>query len=219
MLIPHSIEYAYAATRTSCRSVVYIGDSTSEGETSPSYIPNPKLRLPAQLNDVGVRVVYPEISGARSIVETYNGQPNAATVAQSHVSAGFRGCWIIAMGTNDSADVNVGSNVGLVERINRMMSIIRNQPVVWIDAISLLSSTPYAESGMQNWNQDLLAACSRYPNMRIFDWGSHANRNYFISDGTHYTSAGYVARSNLFARALAEAFPAHAPANPSCLIS
>jgi hypothetical protein len=28
-----------------------------------------------------------------------------------------------------------------------------------------------------------------------------------------------VARSNLFARALAEAFPAHAPANPSCLIT
>ncbi len=218
-LVPHSVGDSYAATRTSCRSVVYIGDSTSEGETSPSYIPNPRLRLPAQLNDVGVRVVYSEISGARSIVETYNGEPNAATVAQSHVSAGFRGCWIIAMGTNDSADVNVGSNVGLVARINRMMSIIGNQRVVWIDAITLLSSTPYAESGMQNWNQDLLAACSRYPNMRIFDWGSHAKRNYFIPDGTHYTSAGYVARSNLFARALAEAFPAHAPANPSCLIT
>jgi peptidoglycan/LPS O-acetylase OafA/YrhL len=219
ILVPHSVGDPYAATKTSCRSVVYIGDSTSEGETSPSYIPNAKLRLPAQLNDVGVRVVYPEISGARSIVETYNGQPNAATVAQSHVSSGFRGCWIIAMGTNDSADVNVGSNVGLVARINKMMSIVKNQPVMWIDAISLLSSTPYAESGMQNWNQDLLAACGRYPNMRIFDWGSHAKRSYFIPDGTHYTSPGYVARSNLFARALAEAFPAHAPANPSCLIT
>ena len=29
------------ATKTSCRSVVYIGDSTSEGETSTNYIPNP----------------------------------------------------------------------------------------------------------------------------------------------------------------------------------
>ncbi len=219
ILIPHRIEDAYAATRTSCRSVVYIGDSTSEGETSTNYIPNPRLRLPAQLEDVGVRTVYPEISGARSIVEIFNGIPNAASVARSHISAGFKGCWILALGTNDSADVNVGSNVGLIPRINQMMSIIGNQRVLWIDAITLLSSSPYAESGMQSWNQDLLAACGRYPNMRIFDWGSHAKPGYFIPDGIHYYSPGYIARSNLFARALAEAFPAGAPANPSCLIS
>ncbi|HEY6396143.1 MAG TPA: acyltransferase family protein, partial [Solirubrobacteraceae bacterium] len=217
-LIPHRISVAGAATRTSCRSAVYIGDSTSEGENSPTYIPDPKLRLPAQLMDVGVHVVYTEISGARSIVEIYNGEPNAATVAQSHLASGFKGCWILALGTNESADVNVGSNVGLVARINRMMSIIRNQPVLWIDAISLLSSGPYNESGMQNWNNALLDACSRYPNMRIFDWGSHAKRNWFIPDGIHYYSPGYVARSNLFARALAEAFPAGSSPNSSCLI-
>ena len=100
-----------------------------------------------------------------------------------------------------------------------MMSIVRNQPVLWIDAITLLGSSPYADSGMQTWNQDLLAACGRYPNMRIFDWGGHAKRGYFIPDGIHYYSPGYVARSNLFARALAEAFPARTHANPSCLIS
>jgi peptidoglycan/LPS O-acetylase OafA/YrhL len=218
-LIPHSVDNADAATRTSCRAVVYIGDSTSEGETSTNYIPDPKLRLQAQLADIGVRTVYSEISGARSIVEIFNGIPNAATVARSHISAGFKGCWILALGTNEAADVNVGSNVGLVDRINRMMSIIGNQPVLWIDAITLLSSSPYADSGMQNWNQDLLAACGRHPNMRIFDWGGHAKRSYFISDGIHYYSPGYVARSNLFARALAEAFPAGRHANPSCLIS
>ena len=218
-LIPHSVDETGAATRTSCRSVVYIGDSTSEGENSTNYIPDPKLRLPAQLADVGVRTVYPEISGARSIVEIYQGIPNAATVARSHISAGFNGCWILALGTNEAADVAVGSNVGLVDRINQMMSIVRNQPVLWIDAITLLGSSPYADSGMQTWNQDLLAACGRYPNMRIFDWGGHAKRGYFIPDGIHYYSPGYVARSNLFARALAEAFPARTHANPSCLIS
>ncbi|MDQ6816953.1 MAG: acyltransferase [Actinomycetota bacterium] len=219
LLMPHRISVAGAATRTSCKSVIYIGDSTSEGQDSPTYIQDPRLRQPAQLKAVGVRTVYIEISGARSIVEIFNGEPNAATVARSHISTGFKGCWMLAMGTNDSADFNVGSNVGLVARINKMMSIIGHQPVLWIDAISLLSSGPYAESGMQNWNQDLLAACDRYPNMRIFDWGSHAKPSYFIPDGIHYYSPGYVARANQFARALAEAFPARSPPNPSCLIS
>jgi lysophospholipase L1-like esterase len=35
-----------------------------------------------------------------------------------------------------------------------------------------------------------------------------AQDGWFISDGIHYTSAGYVARSADIAHALAEAFPA-----------
>ena len=67
------------AAHTSCRSVVYIGDSTSEGETSPSYIPNAGQRLGSQLAQVGAYTFYPEISGARSIVETYHGFANGTT--------------------------------------------------------------------------------------------------------------------------------------------
>jgi hypothetical protein len=37
---------AVQSNTTSCRAVVYIGDSTSDGETSSDYIPDPKLRLP-----------------------------------------------------------------------------------------------------------------------------------------------------------------------------
>ena len=94
--------------KSSCRSVVYIGDSTSEGEISTDYIPNPRQRLQAQLADVGVTTVNPEISGARSIVETFEGLPNAATVALDHVQCGFHGCWILAMGTNDVDNVARG---------------------------------------------------------------------------------------------------------------
>ena len=50
-------------------------------------------------------------------------------------------------------------------------------------------------------------ACARYPNMRIFDWASVARPGWFISDGIHYTSAGYAARAQLIAGALAKAFP------------
>ena len=187
--------------KTSCRSVVYIGDSTSEGETAIDYIPNPKLRLPAQLTDVGVHTTIPEISGARSIVETFEGQPNAATVAQRRLQGGFHGCWILALG------------------ITRMMHIVGKQPVMWIDSITLLPhGNPYAEDAMEKWNRTLLANCSRYPNMRVFDWASHAKRKWFIPDGIHYFSPGYVARSHDIALGLAHAFPAGRPANPSCLV-
>lgn len=47
-----------------------------------------------------MKTTIPEISGARSIIETWHGYPKAATVAQNHIQQGFRGCWIMALGTN-----------------------------------------------------------------------------------------------------------------------
>jgi peptidoglycan/LPS O-acetylase OafA/YrhL len=197
-----------APTQTSCHSAVYIGDSTSEGEISSKYLPNPGQRLGSQMARVGVHTFYPEISGARSIVETYKGFANGASVAQRHLAQGFRGCWVLALGTNDVADVKVGGTPGYMGRIDRMMSIIRHQPVMWVQTVTLLASgSPYEEPGMQAWNRDLLAACSRYPNMRVFDWPAHARRSWFIPDGIHYYSAGYAARSHFISRGLAHAFP------------
>ena len=205
-------------TRTSCRSVVYIGDSTSEGSISTDYIPNRKRRLPKQLADVGVRSTYPEISGARSIVETFEGHPNAATVARQHVSAGFRGCWILALGTNEADNVYDGSPIHFRARIARMMSVIGHRPVLWVGAISLLRSGGYSEASMQRWNRDLIASCRRFPTMRVFDWPAHAKQRWFITDGIHYTSPGYVHRTHLIARALAKAFPAHQSPSASCVV-
>jgi hypothetical protein len=205
-------------TKTSCRSVVYIGDSTSEGETSTDYIPNPRLRLPAQLAKFGVTTTYPEISGARSIIETFEGQPNAATVAQQHLSSGFKGCWILALGTNDVDNIHTGSTIGLPTRIAKMMSVIGHQPVLWIDVVTLLQSGDYSESNMQEWNHSLVAACRRYPNMRVYDWAAHAKRKWFIPDGIHYYSPGYVARTHDIAQGLATAFPEGRPVAPSCVV-
>ena len=63
-----------AAARTSCRSVVYIGDSTSAGEITAEYIPS-RAQLRAQLARVGVKKIFLEIEGARSIVETFMNYP------------------------------------------------------------------------------------------------------------------------------------------------
>ena len=55
-----------------------------------------------------------DISGARSVVEVLPGQINGYDAMRSITRSGFRGCWVIALGTNDTADVAAGSNVGLV---------------------------------------------------------------------------------------------------------
>jgi len=202
---------------TSCTSVAHIGDSTSEGMVSSDYLPDPADRLAERYEDVGVKTVYTNITGARSVVEVLPGTTNGYTAMQQLQAQGFGGCWVIALGTNDTADVAVGSNVGLMTRVQRMMSAAHGEPVMWVNVISLLSSGPYAEANMQKWNQTLLQACPRYPNMRVFDWAALARPSWFINDGIHYTSAGYAQRSRLIADGLAMAFPASGPGG-SCLV-
>ena len=214
----HATHAGGLPTRSSCRSVVYIGDSTSEGEISTDYIPNPRQRLQAQLADVGVAQIYPEISGARSIFETFEGHPNAATVAQQHVVPGFHGCWILALGTNDVANVHDGSTVGYAERINRMMSIIGHQPVLWVSVVTLLQLDRYSEDGMQRWNH----VCSpRAPAIRTCACSTGrywAKRQWFIPDGIHYYSPGYIARAHRISQGLAHAFPDGRSPSSSCLV-
>jgi peptidoglycan/LPS O-acetylase OafA/YrhL len=207
------------STRSSCRGVAHIGDSTSEGLISSDYLPDPSQRIGAQYARVGATDQRLEITGATSIVETLPGGTNAQAVARGLQSGGYRGCWVIALGTNDTADIYVGSSVSLSTRIARMMAVIGNAPVMWVNAKSLVGGGPYSESNMQLWNAALTQACARYPNMRVFDWASVAQDNWFIADGIHYTSAGYAARAQLIATALAQAFPAsgHSPGT-SCVV-
>ena len=69
-----------------------------------------------------------------------------------------------------------------------MMSVIGDQPVLWVNVRSLLTSGPYAEANMRAWNEALLEACDRYPNMRIYDWATDVKDPWFIADGIHFTT-------------------------------
>jgi hypothetical protein len=208
---------AASAPGTSCRSVAHIGDSTSVGLVSPLDLPDPAQRLAAQYRDVGVRHAWIDASGGRSMVEEMPGQINGYDTARTMVSSGFRGCWVIALGTNDTANVAVGSNVGRLSRIQELMSVAHGAPVMWVNVKTLDPSGPWSEANMQLWNDTLLQARHQYPNLRLFDWASVAQDGWFISDGIHYTSAGYAARAHLIARALARAFPRSGP-SASCVI-
>ncbi len=199
--------------------MVHIGDSTSDGLDSSDYLPDPAQRIPAQYARVGVKHTFMRVTGGTSIVETLPGTVNALTTVQQMLASGYHGCWVFALGTNDSADVSVGSNVGLVQRIEEMMQAVHGQDVMWVNVKSLLSSGPYSEQGMANWDASLQQVCSKYPNnMRIYDWADAVQNQWFIPDGIHYYSDGYAARAHLIADALAEAYPAGKPPSPSCTV-
>ena len=100
-----------------------------------------------------------------------------------------------------------------------MMSIIGNQPVMWINVLTIDGSPEYyEESGMHHWDQDLIAACRRYPSMRVMNWAALAKHQWFIPDGVHYTTVGYEHRTKLIAHALVNAFPRGRPASASCQV-
>ncbi len=195
------------ALRTSCRSVAHVGDSTSVDLISPAFLPNQAQRLQARYADVGVRHLLVDASSGRSIVEALPGQVNGYNVAAAWRAAGFRGCWVIALGTNDSANIATGSAVGATARINEMMSVAHGQPVLWVNAATLLSSGPWANANEQSWDNALLKAARRYPNLRILNWSAIAKPGWFLPDGIHYNSLGCAMRAQAIADGLARAFP------------
>ena len=196
-----------AALRTSCRSVAHIGDSTSVDLISPDYLPSPAQRLAARYAGVGVRHLRVDASGGRSIVEEMPGQINGYKVASAWRSQGYRGCWVFALGTNDTANVAAGSTVGMMARIDQMMAVAHGQPVMWVNTRTLLSSGYWANANEQAWDATLVRALAKYPNMRIFDWSAVAQPGWFLSDGIHYNSLGCAMRARAIADALARAFP------------
>lgn len=214
---------APAPLSTRCDAVVHIGDSTSEGLVSSDYLPDPRQLISAQYARVGATTQHLEVSGARSIYENFEGQPNAQEVAEAWSKEGFEGCWVLALGTNEAANVAVGSTVGYEERIASMMSTIGDDPVLWVNAKSLVEHGPYSAANMRAWNGALLDSCDRYPRMRVYDWASQVRERWFIPDGIHFTTPGYAARARLIADALLKAFPAGEPLKMTdrddCLVS
>jgi peptidoglycan/LPS O-acetylase OafA/YrhL len=212
-----------APLATSCDAVIHIGDSTSEGLVSEEYLPDPTQLISAQYARVGATTQHLEVSGARSIYENFEGLPNAQEVAEAWKVEGFKGCWVLAMGTNEAANVAAGSSFTYDDRIDSMMTTIGDEPVLWVNVKSLVDGGPYSASNMEDWDRALLEACDRFPHMRIYDWASDVRKPWFIPDGIHFTSEGYAARGRLIADALLAAFPNSRPLaladRDDCLIS
>jgi peptidoglycan/LPS O-acetylase OafA/YrhL/lysophospholipase L1-like esterase len=206
------------APRTSCREVLHVGDSTSLGLVSSYVLPNVDDQIGARYRAVGVERFVPEISGARSMVEMYRDQPNATQVVRRQTASGYAGCFVLALGTNDSA--NTGGDVErLGARIDAMMALIGpDHPALWTTTRTLHDRGPYQNAHMQSWTQALTQACARHPNMRVYDWASEVKDEWFSNDGIHPGGTGYRERAARMARALARAFPKDGAPPAGCLV-
>ncbi len=193
---------------TSCKTVVHVGDSTSIGLFSPAYLPKPAERIDAQYARVGVVKTENQVSGARSIVEHLKGQLNAEDVAKNVKAAGYSGCWVFALGTTDAADIAHGSTHSEQDRIDRMMAVVGDDPVLWVNVKTIKTTGDWANANMVKFDQVLDSNQSRYPNMHIYDWSAVAQDGWFTSDDIHYTSTGSAQRAKLIADALAVQIPA-----------
>jgi hypothetical protein len=220
---PLTPQQAGESTKSSCKAVVHIGDSTSEGLDSAEYLPIEGQRIPARYAEVGVKEVHMEVSGARSIEERFEGEPNAQEVAEAWKAEGYKGCWVLALGTNEAANVAAGSTVSERERIEKMMAIVGGEPVMWVNVRSLKpAGDPYSKENMEKWDEELVTACQSYSNMRVYNWAADVKDEWFIEDGIHFTSPGYAARAQLIAQALAHSFPAKGQSkggSKNCVVS
>ena len=202
---------------TSCREVVHVGDSTSLGLVSTQLLPNVDERIAARYRAVGVEHFWPDISGARSMVETYKDQPNATEIVKRRRASGYKGCYVLALGTNDPA--NTGGNVAVLSaRIDSMMAHIGETPVLWTTTKTLKEKGPYQNANMASWNEALTEACTRHANMRVYDWATEVQNEWFTVDGIHFNAIGYRERAARIAKALTRAFPKDAAPPSECVV-
>lgn len=190
----------------------YIGDSVSIGLISPKQLPRPNDRLQARLGAVGVRQVSVDVSGGRSVVERLGTRPNALDVMPSR--SHYQGCYLVAIGTNDAANVTVGPARSTRQRIDDVMARAHGRPVLWPTVTALTHAPPgYTQAAMKAFDAELVAATKRHPNLRVYDWATERDARWTEGDGIHDRRIGSRSRAVMYARAMTVAFPAGAPAS------
>ena len=151
-----------------------------------------------------------EVQGARSIEERFEGEPNAQEVAEAWKAEGFKGCWVLALGTNEAANVAAGSTVGVRERIEKMMAIIGDEPVLWVNVRSLVPpGDPYSKEGMDEVGRRTRHAPARPTPTCASTTGPQTSK----TNGSSKTAStsprpATPPAPQLIAQALAHAFPA-----------
>ena len=150
----------HLAPATSCRAVAHIGDSTSLGMVAPRL--EPEQRLAAQYARAGVGRVIVEAAGGRSLREHRPGRETGLMVARRLRESGFTGCWVIALGTNDAANIARGGRARGRDRIEQLLDVLGEDPVLWVDAVTVTGRGHYAAANMARWNEQVERALAGF---------------------------------------------------------
>lgn len=178
------------------RKIAHIGDSLTAYTI-------PELREAYAARGLDAEI---DAFGGRAIFQKLPKDPKTGKQAALDLQAqGPFDLWVVALGTNDTANVAVGSGYTRAQAIDAMMEAIGpGQKVLWVNTFTKMTSGAWHNDNMRLWNQALEDAKARWPNMQVFDWASIASRNNVpFSDGIHHTKAGYAARNEAIANAAA----------------
>lgn len=208
-----------SSTKTTCTSLGVVGDSTGvllTSQADSSFTPG-KSGFPLDsLATAGVKDVEYDVLGGRSFVEGATGT-NGISAMQRINDRSDPDCWLMIMGTNDAANIAVGSGVGATERINRVMANAAGKPVYW--ASPVIASFATVNGYNSSIADDFTAALKRYTTknnkLHVIDskaaYSNAAGKNglpstvdgFFEPDGIHYP-AGKIQtfRAQMMAQAL-----------------
>ena len=196
--------------KTRCTTVIHVGDSTSIGMFDDAYLSDPQRNAQVTYKNVGAQDVVADVTGARSTVESLEGDPSIRDSVQRLLDQGYGedACWIIGAGVNDAANRAVGGSGEEDWRVDQIMELLGDAPVLWPTAATNLNSGSYDNANMAPFNEALLAARDRYPNLVVYDWASDVRPEWFLpGDDVHYQTEGNEKRAEYFAKALTLAFP------------
>jgi len=172
------------STKRAHGPVMQIGDSLSGG-----YVGGLSEELVA-------RRVGPfrcDIQGSRSITREPNKRyPSGLTAVRSARAAGFDPpAWVVALGCNDMWFIARKPGVA-TEMVDRILTEIGSDRHVYF-----LDYWQKQKGAWPKFNDALLAATARWPNLRIANWSTLAKQHpeWHGPDGAHYTGKGAKARN------------------------
>jgi hypothetical protein len=98
--------------------------------------------------------------------------------------------------------------LSLDDRIMRLLYVVGDDPVLFVDTVTIGVTSAYRAESMQAWNDALDRIAAGRTNMAVLHWSERAQPEWFQPDGIHYTPGGRVWRAAITAVGLAESFPA-----------
>lgn len=198
------------ALHSTCREVLWVGDSTSiayfggegTGTVTPSSAKSDEP-LPTALLGSGVTRIDYDVYGGRSAHETVNGHPSAVDALAALVAANpTADCAVYSGGTNDSANIAVGSQFSAKDRLTALNEA-RGQARLYVTTAAIdpsAKASGYDSSATAPWNQ---AIATLWKPSLVINHAGHLAPGQFEQDGIHYTAAGTAARIDLANRVLA----------------
>ncbi|MFM2076213.1 MAG: hypothetical protein RJA49_103 [Actinomycetota bacterium] len=184
-----------------CDSLAHVGDSLTW---------QAKVGLGQQYVRRGWRDVRIDAKGGRGIASFMYDDMTGLDAVRRIKAGGFHGCWVMALGTNDTANTDVFAHtpaeqhlwrVGLIKA---MMEELNGAQVVWVNTHLIAPDIAYSSQDAAAWNAALREVSTAYPNMQIFDWDTAAKDHpeWTRDDMVHDTPEGSAQRAEIVSRAV-----------------